>query len=66
VAGAAADVMLGGRLELGEEVLVDFFVHAHHDASAVFHGVCVGGEVEVAGGGAGRGILGVTVVALDA
>ena len=66
VAGAAADFVFGWRLELGEEVLVDVLVHAHHDAGAVFHGVGVGGEIEVPGGGGGVGIFGVAVVALDA
>jgi ABC-2 type transport system ATP-binding protein len=66
VAGAAGDFLLGWRLELGEEVLVDLLVHAHHGAGAVLHGVGVGGEVEVAGGGGGRGVLGVAVVTPDA
>jgi hypothetical protein len=67
VAGAAANFVRGGRgLELGKEALIDFLVHAHHYAGAVFHGVGVGGKVEVAGGGGGVGVFGVAVFTVDA
>jgi hypothetical protein len=67
VTGAATDLLAGGRgLELGEKRLIDLLAHAHHYAGAVFHGVVVGGEVEVADCGGRRGVLGVAVVALYA
>ena len=51
---------------MGEEFLVDVHAHADHEAGAVFDGVGVGGEVEVAGGGGWVGVLGVAVVTVDA
>ena len=67
VAGAATDFVFGwGVLEFGKEVLIDFLVHAHHDAGAILFGVGVGGEVEVASGGARRGVFDVAILALDA
>ncbi len=67
VAGAAGDLLAGGRgLELGDEALVDLLAHVDHDAGAIFHGVVVGGEVEVADARLVGGVLGVAVVAVDA
>ncbi len=67
VAGAAGDLVGGRRvLQLGDEVLVDVHAHAEHEAGAVFDGIGVGGEVEMAGGGGWMGVPGVAVVTLDA
>ena len=67
VAGAAGDFVGGGRVfELGEKALIDLVGHADHGAGAVFDGVVVGGEVEVADAGFVGGVLGVAVVAVDA
>jgi hypothetical protein len=67
VAGAATDFVFSRWvLEFGEEVLIDLLVHAHHDACAILFGIGVGGEVEVAGGGARRGVFDVAILALDA
>jgi hypothetical protein len=63
MAGAAVDVVFWfGISELGEELGVDGVGHLHHDASAVFHGIGVGGEVEAASGV----VFGVAIVAADA